>query len=148
MQTEHEKPTTRSRNFWLEIILTTAALSCVLSLVIASVGAAAGTAVEEPAIQASQNYVAKPSDRIESHEGMITDTQCGAKHRAAIGKTASDCARACVHGGAQFLLIDGDSSYPLTGDLDLLKRAAGSRAHIVGVRHGNTITVSSVIPSL
>ncbi len=32
------------------------------------------------------------------------------------GKTAGDCARMCVHGGAAFALVDGDKTYLLDGD--------------------------------
>src|ERR1700692_529346 len=35
----------------------------------------------------------------QSYEGMITDTHCGAKHSAAIGMGAGDCARGWVHRG-------------------------------------------------
>ena len=75
---------------------------------------------------------------------MVTDSRCGAKHSADMGKTASDCARQCVRGGAAFALVDGDKTYRLDGDAVLLKRVAGQRARIRGEVRGNTIKVSSV----
>lgn len=75
---------------------------------------------------------------------MVTDSRCGAKHSAALGKTAGDCARQCVIGGAAFALVDGDKTYQLDGDWSLLKSVAGQRARIRGVIRGSTIKVSSV----
>jgi hypothetical protein len=76
---------------------------------------------------------------------MITDTQCGAKHPAAIGKMAADCTLACVRGGEQFALVDGDTIYLLEGDRIALKRGAGRRVRIVGTLNGRKISVISVV---
>lgn len=103
------------------------------------VGAVAGVAAGgEPAQSADA------SEAPQTYKGMITDTKCGAKHRPSIAKSAGDCVRVCVHGGAQFALVDGDRSYILAGDLEILKGIAGQRARVVGSLTGNTITVSSV----
>jgi hypothetical protein len=75
---------------------------------------------------------------------MITDTRCGAKHSAAIGQTATKCTVACVRGGEQFVLIDGDSVYLLEGDVAALKQVAGQRVRIVGTLNGTKIAVTSV----
>jgi len=139
----------KSRRFWTELILTAAALSCAVGLLIASLGAAAGASAGKLAVEVAANPAPAPAAQNspeESYEGMVTDTQCGAKHRASIGKTASDCTRACVHGGAQFALVDGDKSYVLSGDSELLKRLAGSRARVMGTRRGDTIAISSGMP--
>jgi hypothetical protein len=84
------------------------------------------------------------SPQPQSYEGMVTCSHCGAKHPAALHSTAADCTRQCVHGGASFALVDGDRTYMLEGDLNLLKKFAGQRARIMGVVRGNTIQVSSV----
>ena len=86
----------------------------------------------------------QPTEQMQTFEGMITDTRCGAKHSAAIGLTAADCTRACVHGGEQFSLIEGDKVYVLEGDLPVLKQSAGRRAKVAGTLTGNKIAVSSV----
>jgi len=80
----------------------------------------------------------------QTYEGMITDTRCGAKHSAVIGLAASDCARACVHAGEQFVLVQGDNLYTLEGDSAALKQVAGQRVRIVGILNGQKISVSSV----
>jgi len=95
---------------------------------------------------AVQNQAPNPVQNTtqESHEGMITCSKCGAKHSAKTGKTAADCTRICVHNGASFALIEGEKTFQLDGDLDLLKKAAGQRATIVGAVSGNTIKVTSI----
>lgn len=75
---------------------------------------------------------------------MISDTHCNAKHSAAIGLTASDCTRTCVHSGEHFALVDGDTVYILRGDEDSLKKLAGQRVKIVGSLKGSRISVASV----
>jgi hypothetical protein len=80
---------------------------------------------------------------LRSYEGVITDTLCGAKHSASIGKTAADCTRVCVHGGEQFALVEGDTVYSLEGDFAALKQLAGRRAKIVGTVNGNKLSVVS-----
>lgn len=94
---------------------------------------AAAKQVESSAVMQGQKY-----------EGMITDTHCGARHSAAIGLSAADCTRACVHGGDSFALVDGDTVYVLEGDAAALKKMAGQRVHITGTVNGNKISVSDV----
>ncbi len=88
----------------------------------------------------------EPSSTVQTqnYEGMITDTHCGAKHSAAIGLAASDCARVCVHGGEQFALIDANNLYMLEGNTEAVKRMAGQRVRIAGILSGDKISVSSV----
>jgi hypothetical protein len=107
-----------------------AAIACVLAVVIATLGAVAIAEQSDPPQQ--------------TYEGVVTDTHCGAKHSAAIGKTAADCTRACVHGGAEFALVDGDIIYRLEGDQMLLKRVAGQRVRVVGTSNGDKLKVTSV----
>jgi hypothetical protein len=127
---------------WIETIALAAAIACALALVIAVLGAVAGAAAAEM----ESGQASPPSvTRLQTYEGMITDTQCGAKHSAAIGKTAADCTLVCVRGGEQFILVDGDAIYLLEGDLVVLKRAAGQRVRISGILNGKKISVTSVV---
>jgi len=130
---------TTGDRLWIQLVGLATAIACGLALLIATLGAAANVAV---GAASSQRGEASPADQ--TYEGLITDTHCAAKHKASIAKSAADCARVCVHAGAQFALIDGEKAYVLDGDLALLKRIAGQRARIVGSLNGNTITVSSV----
>jgi hypothetical protein len=128
--------------FWIETIAWTTAIACALAFVIAVLGAVAGAAAAEP----ESGQASPPSAiRLQTYEGMITDTRCGAKHSAVIGKTAADCTLACVRGGQQFILVDGETIYLLEGDLVVLKRVAGQRARISGTLNGKKISVTSIV---
>jgi hypothetical protein len=134
---------------WVEIVILGTMTACALALLIASLGAAAGAAsgaqVQQPS-QASPEQANQPSAQ-QTYQGMVTCSHCGAKHPAALGRTATDCVRICVHGGASFSLVDGDQTYILDGNLSALKKVAGQRAHIVGAMSGKTIRVASVTAS-
>ena len=79
-------------------------------------------------------------------EGMITCSRCGARHSPRLERPATVCVRVCVHGGANFALVSGDSSYVLNGDMEMLKQFAGERAQVAGTLSGNRIQVRSVTP--
>jgi hypothetical protein len=126
--------------FWVEIVMVGTAVACGLALLLATLGAATGAAIEA----FGQTQTASVTTE-RTYEGMVTCSRCGARHSAKLGETASDCTRKCVRIGAQFALIDGDNIYLLEGDLNSLKKVAGERARITGSAAGNTIRVSSVI---
>lgn len=128
----------RYHRFWIEIVLLGSAAALALALLFATLGAAAGAA--ENARDSSQ---LNPSVTT-SFEGMVTCSRCGAKHSAALNRSASTCVRVCVHGGASFALVNADSTYRLDGDLSVLKKLAGQRARVTGTRDGQTIKVVSV----
>ena len=115
---------------WREIVLIGTGVACALALLMATLGAAAAV-FERP--EGEQSY-----------EGMVTCSRCGARHAAKPGATAAECTFACVHGGAQFALVDGDKAYLLEGDVSSLKPVVGQRASVTGVLTGNTIHLSSV----
>jgi hypothetical protein len=127
---------------WFGIVTLSIAVALALALVILAPGTVLGGAETSPPTQASEPS-AGPG-RQQTYEGMVTDSRCWAKHQSSIGKTATDCTRACVHAGSQFALVDGDNTYLLEGHPLELKRAAGLRSTITGTLRGNTIMVSSV----
>lgn len=129
----------KRNRFWIEIVALGTAIAFALALLIATLGAAAVAVAGREAAQTSESASAP-----KTYQGMVTCSRCGAKHSSTLGKTAADCVRICVHGGAGFALVDGDKTYLLDGDLNLLKSLAGQRASVVGVVRGNTIKVSSV----
>jgi hypothetical protein len=126
--------------FWIEILVLGTLIACALALLIATLGLAAGAAVS-----AAGGRQASASTG-QSYEGMVTCSRCGAKHSAAMARTATSCARMCVKAGARFELVQADSTYLLEGNLEELTRVAGQRARIVGSLNGDTITVASVAP--
>jgi hypothetical protein len=129
----------KTNRVWIEIVMLGTAIACALALLFATLGAAAGVAAGE--ISARRQA---PATTDQSYEGMVTCSRCGAKHSATLGQTATTCIRVCVHGGAQFALVDAEKYYLLDGDLNVLKTLAGRRAHVVGELHGKTIRISSV----
>ena len=127
--------------FWLELLALASAIACVLALFLAALGVAAGVADAESDSPKPAHPSTMPT---QIYEGVITDTHCGAKHSAAVGLTAANCARVCVRSGERFALVDGDSAYALEGEEAALKRVAGQRVKVVGTLNGNTISVTSV----
>ncbi|MGC2260961.1 MAG: hypothetical protein WA594_21800 [Candidatus Sulfotelmatobacter sp.] len=119
------------------------AIICVLAYSMTMTGAARPAVAGPQAEKATQS---SPGPR-ENYEGIVTDTHCGAKHSAAVGLSAADCTRACVHSGESFALVDGEKTYRLKGDEAALKRVAGERVKLAGTLTDNTISVGSVSPS-
>ena len=142
------KTTATSERFWIEIVMLTVGGACAVALLLASLGAVGAVAGEPKAAPAplavvAVPQIAQPQGEQQSFEGMVTCSQCGARHSAAYGKTAAECSRSCVHAGAQFALVEGEKTYLLDGDSMLMKKFAGQRTKVVGTLRGNTITVSS-----
>ena len=118
-------------------------LVCVSALFQTTQTALAGSGA--PALRGDSAQPAhSPAAQSETHEGMLTDTRCGAQHSAAVGMSASNCVRVCVHSGEHFALIDGEKMYSLEGQEAALKRLAGERVKIIGALNGSTISVTSV----
>ena len=132
----------KTNRVWIEIVILGTAIACVLALLFATLGAAAGAAEAE--VSARQQPPASPAPTDQTYNGMVTCSRCGVKHSATLGHTASTCTRVCVHAGASFVLVDADATYLLEGDSNVLTRVAGQRAHVVGVLYGKTIKISSV----
>lgn len=139
----------KAHRVWIEIVLLGAAIACALALLIATVGAAAGAAVNGLALQqqspAPTEHTTEDAVTTEhTYEGMVTCSRCKAKHSAAMGRAADVCVKMCVHGGAHFALVNAESVYLLDGNLTELKRVAGERVRVVGNLQGDTIRVTSV----
>ena len=136
--------------FWIEMFAMVTAIACVLALLLAILGMAAGAAAKDPPAQAEQSSAIRPAATrpaaisAQTYEGIITDSRCGAKHSARLSRMAADCTLLCVRDGEQFVLINGDKMYTLEGDPVVLKHAAGERVTIVGTRNRNSISVLSV----
>jgi len=129
----------RHHRFWIEIVLLGSAAAFALALLLATLGAAAGAA--ENARDSSQLNPSIPT----SFEGMVTCSRCGAKHSAALDRSASTCVRVCVHAGSSFVLVNAETTYLLDGNLVVLKKLAGQRARVTGTREGQIIKVVSAV---
>ena len=117
-----------------------AGLSLALFFTTASLAFAGGQSASSEGQSAA---VVPPQPVAKTFSGMITDSRCGAKHKAS-DKSPEECARACVRNGAAYRLVDGDKSYDLRGDEKDLARKAGQRVTLAGTRNGNLIDVSSI----
>jgi hypothetical protein len=136
-----------SRHFWIAIML-----AC-LGTVAAVAGEHKLPPPSSPPSQQGppQSHEARQQSRQppqHTYTGMVTCSQCGARHPAVSAKTAADCSRTCVRSGAQFALVAGEKTYLLNGDVASLKKLAGQRARIVGAMSGNTITISSATAAI
>lgn len=150
--------------FWIELLAVIFGIACVLAVFFSTV-AASSRVLDEPSTQQSGQapspdvhgskaqafnsqsasaQTANPQVGVQTYEGVVTDTRCGAKHTPAIAESAADCTRACVHAGEHFALVNGDKVYVLEGERELLKRAAGERVTLAGTLNGNTISVTAV----
>lgn len=134
-----ENPELRRHRIWIEILLLGSAIACAIALLFATLAAASGATADEAAARQEA-----PSTGGQTYEGIVTCSRCGARHSRALGQTAADCSRLCVRSGADFALVDADSTYLLDGDLGVLGRLAGKRARVTGELNGNTIKVLSV----
>jgi hypothetical protein len=113
-------------------------LAASLGLAILFAGGAAAFASDPQQVQKS-DAVAE-----QKFSGMITDSQCGARHDQSTGKRPADCARMCVRKGAKYVLVNGDQKNILVGNEVELDHLAGQRATVTGTLNGDTIKVSSV----
>jgi hypothetical protein len=130
-----------AKGSWFGLItfcgLLTLAASLGLATVFAGGAAAFAAAGAEPVQQT--NGAAE-----QSFSGMITDSQCGARHEQSSGKRPADCARMCVRNGSKYMLVNGDQKNILEGNEAALDHLAGQRVTVTGTLNGNTIKVSSV----
>ncbi|MGA9508511.1 MAG: hypothetical protein WBV55_07680 [Candidatus Sulfotelmatobacter sp.] len=131
---------------WVFLAALCIGIVCVLAYSMSTPRPAPGATVEAAESPAGVRASGLPLQTpLQTYEGIITDTRCGAKHSATVGMSAADCTRACVHGGESFALVDGETTYRLKGSQAALKRAAGERVKVVGRLDGNTISVASVV---
>lgn len=83
--------------------------------------------------------------------GKISDSNCGASHKAAIehgGKKMSDaeCTKACVKAGAKYVFVHKGKVIPITNqDYAGLEEHAGHKVHLTGEMTAGSITVSKIV---
>ena len=75
--------------------------------------------------------------------GVITDSDCGARHGKDANMSAAECTRFCVRKGAKYILVDGEKCYTLNGNTEKISGLVGQRVTISGSRNGGAIEVKS-----
>jgi hypothetical protein len=131
------------KHSWLALITFCGLLTFAASLGLALVFAGGVVAFASPGNEQVQKSGAASE---QSFPGMITDSQCGARHNRYSGKRPADCARMCVRNGSKYLLVNGDQKNFLQGSEPALDHLAGQRATVTGTLNGDTIKVSSAAP--
>jgi hypothetical protein len=77
-----------------------------------------------------------------SWTGVVSDSNCGAKHSTASNEAAS-CVEKCVSAGAQYVLVINNKVYQLDAQ-DKFADLGGKSVKVTGSLEGNTIHVASV----
>lgn len=83
--------------------------------------------------------------------GKISDSNCGASHKAAMehgGKkmTDAECTRTCVKAGAKYVLVSKGKVIPISNqDFAGLEEHAGHTVHLTGEMTAGNITVSKIV---
>jgi hypothetical protein len=76
--------------------------------------------------------------------GLISDSHCGAKHASEPGSLPAQCARLCVRRGARYVVVNGDVTYVLIGNVTTFDAFAGQRAQVDGTVDGYTLKVTAI----
>lgn len=126
---------------WIALIFfcgSTAVITA-LALAVIVVSATVIYTVAQPSVAAASDETVPA----QSFSGMITDEHCGAKHKLH-DKGSAECTRICVARGSRYVLVDGDKSYGLQGDIVKLNHAAGERVTVIGSLRDHTIEFTSI----
>jgi hypothetical protein len=80
--------------------------------------------------------------------GVITDTMCGADHKAMHVTPESKCVRECVKAGAKYALLAGGKVYTLS-DQKTPEKYAAQKVNVTGTLDAKTgtIAVESIAPA-
>jgi hypothetical protein len=76
--------------------------------------------------------------------GVISDSRCGPRHSTDAHKSPAECARLCSRRGAQYVVVNGHTTYLLTGSRVSFDAFAGQRTQLSGTLEGNTLKVASI----
>ena len=122
---------------------------CATWSLIAALGFAILIASAALAFAGSEDSVSSPgqpssSTNQRTFAGVITDSECQARHAADSGKSPAECVRECLRKGAKLMLVDGEKSYFLQGDPAALQKLAGQRAKVSGTLDGSVIQVAFI----
>ena len=138
------KDSSQQRN-WIDLLSFCLLRVLALSLAFAGVlvGGTLAFAGGDPP-QASGKQSQPPKVSAQRFSGVITDSECGARHNKDAKMSSAECARFCVRNGAKYTLVDGETSYALNGNAAEFGKFAGQRVKVTGTQDGNTIQVSSL----
>jgi len=81
---------------------------------------------------------------VKTYSGVITDSYCGARHDKDSTLSSAGCTRMCVKKGAKYVMVNGDKTYLLDGDIGELNGLAGQRVEARGTLEGDTIHFTEI----
>ena len=142
----------KQRHAWISLfgvcVLTAIGAAVALAMIFAGGAVALAGHQAEAAQMRESSPPSLPSAHAPSTRftGMVTCSRCRGRHMRNSRMSSEECARACVRTGAVYILIDGDSSYVLRGDSEVVGRFAGQRVNITGTRQDGAILVDSASP--
>ncbi|MGH9455685.1 MAG: hypothetical protein ACRD2O_17130 [Terriglobia bacterium] len=80
----------------------------------------------------------------QSWTGVVSDSNCGAKHAVA-GDEAAQCVSECITNGAKYVLVSDGSLYQVSPQ-DQFAAYAGKSVTVSGSLDGDTIAIITVSP--
>jgi hypothetical protein len=83
----------------------------------------------------------------ETWTGKISDSHCGAAHKAMEGKKMSDreCTQVCVKSDGKYVFVSKDKVYQIANQKDpALATHAGHTVLLTGEMKGDTVTVAKI----
>jgi hypothetical protein len=133
--------TQKTRSWWALIgFCTTTAIVAAFSLAILAASASVAFAVGQ---SVRSGKLAQASGGQQTFSGVITDSQCGARHQDA-SKSPAECAQKCAGNGAGYVLVDGDKVLTLAGNKAAIAEHAGQRVSVAGTLDGDKVQVASI----
>jgi hypothetical protein len=142
MTPEMMTPEAMKKNMtWLRLVSYCAAWVLAGSLVMAALLASASLAFGFNPGQAGDPPNLSSSVAV---SGVISDSHCGAKHAANLGKNSAECVRLCKRRGAKYVMVNGTTTYTLVGNQSKFEAFAGQRAQVNGTLNGETLNVTSI----
>jgi hypothetical protein len=126
---------------WIRLIAFCFTSTLTAGMALAVIMAAGSLILGGETVAAAQNSERAPS-RI--YSGVITDSFCGARHAKYPNLNAAECTRICVQKGAKYMMVNGDVSYLLEGNIADLNGLAGQRVEARGRLEGDTIYFTEI----
>jgi hypothetical protein len=137
----------RQERNWVDLLAFCLLRVVALSLAFAAIlvgGTLAIAGADSPRASGKKSQLATVTEQ--SFSGVITDSECSARHNKDANLSSAECARFCVRNGAKYTLVNGETNYLLDGNTNEFAKVAGQRVRVAGTRDGNTIQVSLLSP--
>lgn len=145
---EQVSPSGRPRPVWLALLLFCLWRGLAVGLAFSILLAVATATLADGEVRRAPRADFHPQSEAGPHtfSGMVTDSNCRARHNKNSNLSSTECAELCIRGGAKYVLVDGEKVFFLEGHPRQLAKLAGQRAEVHGTLTGETIQVDSIFP--